>query len=719
MSAELSLPVPERASTTVERVENGFSALILAMMVVLPVFAVTFRWITGVSFAGANLWVQSLNLWLTFAGGALAARAGRHLSLSTGEMFKVAGKRRFYLDAFTSSVGAMVTAALAYASVELTISETGSTMTLPGGVPMWVMQTIMPIGFMAIALRLAWYGNRSRGGRALALLSIGLFALLALVPPGEREWVVWGGSGVILGAVALGAPLFTAMGGVAMLLFYGAPIPISISAVPSETYRIVASPMLPSLPLFTLAGYVLAEGGSSKRMIRLFSALFGWLPGGVAAAAVLVSAFFTTFTGASGVTILALGGLLLPVLEAAGYPRRFAVGLLVASGSIGLLFPPSLPVILYGVASQVPITDLFIGGAVPGVILVVLIIGMAVAFAIVNPPAGEVAVVARPFGAHAGEWLREAWASLWRAGFEVFLPVFVLSAIFGGLMTIFEAAAFTAAYALFTEVVIHRDLHPTRDLPRVFTETAVLMGGVLIILGVALGFTSYLVDAEVPLLVSAWVEARVENQLVFILLLNIILLGVGSMMDIYSAIMVVVPLIVPIAEVFGMNPVHLGVLFLANLELGYLTPPVGINLFLASFRFEMPLTKVYRLVLPFLGVLLLGVLLISYVPWLTTWALEPSSGEQAPDFFSDEPAALPLGAMDLDSLLEEGGDPSRPLGELDLDALLNAPAPPADPSKPLGDLDLDALLQEVEVPVQPPSERDLDVLLDQVEAPAQ
>jgi tripartite ATP-independent transporter DctM subunit len=487
------------------------------------------------------------------------------------------------------------------------------------------------------------------------------------------------------------------MGGMAMLLFYGAPIPISISAVPLETFRIVADPTLASLPLFTLAGYLLAEGGASKRLVHLFQVAFGWLPGGVAAAAVLVCAFFTTFTGASGVTILALGGLLLPALIEAGYKEKFAVGLLAAAGSIGLLFPPSLPVILYGVASKVPIPDLFLGGAVPGALLVFLLVAMSVGTALRQRGLKEWFASDLPLGERVQTRLKDIAIALWGAKFEVLLPVFVLVGFFGGYVTIFEAAAFTAFYALLIEVVIHRDLHPFNDLPAVLVESAKLMGGVLVILGVALGFTNYLVDAEVPLLVRDWVQANVGNKIMFLLMLNLLLLLVGCLMDIYSAIIVIVPLIIPVSAIFGIHPVHLGILFLANLELGYLTPPVGLNLFLASYRFKIPLTRVYRYAMPFLGVMAIGVLLIAYVPILTTWGLEESTGEPV-DFFADEldepltPSAPPMGLdpAALQKMLEEEGDAE--------------PSPPVKPPK----LDMDAIFEELNAD-DDPSQDDTDI----------
>ena len=664
------------------RVENGILVVVLAAMVIGPVAAVLVRWVTGVGLlAGVNEWVQALNLWVEFIGGAVAARTGQHLALSTGTILNIRGRAKAILAGFTSAVATAVTAYLAYASVTLVMAETASALSLWGGVPKWVMECIMPVGFLVMALRFAWHQNDTWAGRGAALAAVVATGALVAVPAGDRSWVVWSGAGVLMVAVAFGAPLFTAMGGIGMLLFYGEPVPVALSAVPSATVQIISDPSLVSLPLFTLAGYLLAEGGASKRLVQVFNVWFGWLPGGVAAAAVLVCAFFTTFTGASGVTILALGGLLLPALEEAGYPRHYAIGLLAASGSIGLLFPPSLPVILYGVQSHVPITDLFIGGLVPGTLLVSLLVGMSVVvglrqhgLAYYTPGGAGASDVS--FGEATRKRGVEMLEALWFAKWEMALPIVVIGGIFGGLVTIFEAAAFTALYAFLIEVVIHRTLSLRKGVPEVVVETAALMGGVLIILGVALGFTSYLVDAQVPEMVRDWVQASVSNRLVFILMLNVLLLLVGCLMDIYSAIVVVVPLIIPVAQVYGIHPVHLGILFLANLELGYLTPPVGLNLFLASFRFKEPLAKVYKDALPFLGMMTVGVLIIAYVPIATLWHFPDEAPAPQPNFFEDldqKPPPKPgeatapdkggiqkLSPEQLQQMLEDSGTPPAP-----------------------------------------------------------
>ncbi len=645
------------------RIEDYFAVAILAAMVLITVAGVLIRWFTGESLAGLTRYVQSLNLWIAFAGAALAARTAKHLSLSTGALLQLQERTRVLVSGFTSAIATAVTAMLAYASVQFVKAMSVSTEVLAGGIPVWFVQCIMPAGFAMMAVRFAIKGNSSWAGRAVALVTVAIAFAAGLIPEGDRGIVLWIGSVVLLVAVALGAPIFTAIGGLAMVLFFGKALPVPVSAVPLETYDIVSEPILVTIPLFTLAGYLLAEGGSSKRLVALFRSWFSWAPGGTAAATVLVCAFFTTFTGASGVTILALGGLLLPILLKAGYPERFAIGLLAASGSIGLLFPPSLPVILYGSVSHVPIDDLYVAGALPGLLLIGLLVVFSVAVGIKHGIKREPLVVS------------DALKALWEAKWEVALPVLVLVGFFGGLMTIFEAAAFTAAYAFFVEVVIYKDLNLREDVPRVFVECATLIGGVLIILGVAKGFTNYLVDAEVPMQMTAWVGSNVGSKILFILLLNIFLLIVGCLMDIFSAIVVVVPLIVPIGLAFGINPMHLGILFLANLELGFLTPPVGMNLFLASFRFKRPLTAVYRMALPFLGILAFGVLLIAYVPSMTTWHQDPAEVE-APINLDEEleetPALVLPDNVDLmQMLMEEDDDSAEPAAE---------PAPP--PAEP-------------------------------------
>jgi len=407
---------------------------------------------------------------------------------------------------------------------------------------------------------------------------------------------------LLLAALA-GTPIFAILGGAAIILFWGREDPLA--SIPLDHYEQVVNPLLPMVPLFTLTGYYLAESGASKRLVRVFMAVFGTFRGGPAIVTALVCAFFTTFTGGSGVTILALGGLLYPVLTAARYSDRHALGLLTGAGSLGILLPPCLPLILYAIIADIPIPQMFLGGILPGLLL----IGLTAAWGIRAGP--KLSASERTL-----HW-PEIRSAVWEAKWELLLPVVAFSGLFFLLPA--EAAAITALYALTIETVVHRDLKLTRDVPRVMTECGLLVGGVLLILGVAMGFTNFLITAQIPDKGVEWVRGAIENPLIFLLVLNVFLLIVGCLMDIYSAIIVVVPLIVPIGLAFGIDPVHLGIIFLANLELGYLTPPVGMNLFLSSYRFGKPMPEVIRATLPMLGVLGIGVLLITYVPVLTTW----------------------------------------------------------------------------------------------------
>lgn len=380
---------------------------------------------------------------------------------------------------------------------------------------------------------------------------------------------------------------------------------IEMSAVAVEIYRLASAPTVLTIPLFTFAGYVLAESKAPLRLLRLSEALLGWLPGGVAIVCLFVCAFFTAFTGASGVTIIALGGLLYPILIEEGYSDKFSLGLITTCGSLGLLFPPSLPIILYGIIGKVDIDDLFLAGLVPGLVLITILSGYAI---------------------YEGRGLKkkekkltwnEVLSAIWGARYEIPLPVLVLGGIYGGVLTASEAAALSAFYALVVNCFLTQDLSLTKDIPRVTSESLTLVGSILLILCCALGLTNYLVDEEIPMKILAAIESLITNRWIFLLLLNVFLLIVGCLMDIFSAIIVVVPLILPIAEKFGVNPIHLAIVFLTNLEIGYITPPVGINLFISSFRFNRPVVELYKVSVPFLLLMLLALLIITYIPWLT------------------------------------------------------------------------------------------------------
>jgi C4-dicarboxylate transporter DctM subunit len=406
----------------------------------------------------------------------------------------------------------------------------------------------------------------------------------------------------ILFLAVIGTPLFVIMTLSALTLFLFADV--TLMAVPTEIYRIASAPTLLTIPLFTFAGYIMAESNSPKRLLKLADAALGWLPGGVAIVSFVICAFFTAFTGASGVTIIALGGLLYPILKNEGYTEKFSLGLITTSGSIGLLFPPSLPIILYGLVAKVDIDQLFKAGILPGILMIV-ILSM---WSIKN---GSSIKSSKKFNG------KDFTVALKGAVPEALLPVFILVGIYGGHTTVTEAAAITAFYILLVECFYYKDLSITKDVPKIILDSMSLVGGILLILCCALGLTSYLVDEEVPMKILEFMRTFLTNKYSFLLFLNIFLLIVGSMMDIFSAIIVVVPLIVPVATEFGIHPVHLAIIFLTNLEIGYITPPVGINLFISSFRFKKPITELYRASFPFLLLLLVVLLIVTYVPILS------------------------------------------------------------------------------------------------------
>jgi len=403
--------------------------------------------------------------------------------------------------------------------------------------------------------------------------------------------------------ILLGLPLFVGILGAAMLGLYVNQV--QLTAIPIEIFRLANAPILLAIPLFTFAGYLLAEGHTSRRLVRFSRSLFGWIPGGLGVVTLASCAFFTAITGATGVTIIALGGLLFPALLSEKYEENFSLGLMTTSGSLGLHFPPSLPIILYGFVSGTSIEKLFIAGLLPGILMV----GVPCLFSVYM---GKKWKLEKPsFSA------REFFSALKEASWELPIPFFIVVGIYSGFSTATEAAALTVAYVLCIKIFVFRELRVTRDVPRVMVDSTKMVGGIMIILGAALGFTNYLVDAFIPMKILKFMEGMIETKLGFLLILNFFLILVGCMMDIFSAILVVVPLIVPLASRYGIDPVHMGIVFLSNLAIGYNTPPVGLNLFIASSRFERPILRIYRATLPFLLLLLVTLLLITYWPGLS------------------------------------------------------------------------------------------------------
>lgn len=587
--------------------EDVLALTVFAGLALLPAIETISRIFKTTGIPASSVLVQHLTLWIGFIGAVLAARQNKLLALTTRPLFEP--ETTLHPGRWLAkTVSFIVLLSLMWGSWELVKVEFQFPNDIAPNIPRWVSQLIMPVGFGLIAVQIYMRSYVNRFHRATMLVATLIWILFALTDSiQEFSPIVWTGIIVLLLSLYFGAPIFVGLGGAAALFFWSDFIPIS--AISAETYRIVVSPSLPTIPLFTLVGYILAESGASQRLVVLFRVLFGWIPGGTPVVIVMLSGFFTALTGGSGVTILALGGLLYPLLIREGYSKMFALGLITVSGSLGLLFPPSLPAIIYGVTAGVSVKEIFIAGLFPGMMLVILVAGWAVW-------QGKVQSVKRySFN------FKKIGSALWEAKWEVMIPFLILFGIFGGFTTLVETAALMVVYVFIIEIWVYKDLS-IRALPKIVINCATLIGGVLIILGVAMGLTSYLVDAQIPSELLAWVKGAVASKYTFLLMLNVFLLLVGCLMDIFSAIIVVVPLIAPLGLYFGIDPVHLAIIFIANLELGFLTPPVGMNLFLAAYRFDEDMPTIYKATLPFFIVRLLAVLAITYIPVLSLGLLK-------------------------------------------------------------------------------------------------
>lgn len=615
--------------TLFRRVEDGVAVVCFVLLAALPAVEIALRSLFRLGVQGYSNYVVHLVLALAFVGGMITSREKQHLAMSAGLALS-RGDLRAGLQTVVSFISVSVCTALAWSSLALLLIGFDAR-TVVGFVPIQIFVAAMPVGFAVMAVRFftrAPAGHGRRAGLVLAFVAGTFFSLSSaynlffsfdLTPPAFLDammngWYTYSWYATVPLAVvlilssAVGVPIFVVLAGVAMMFFSRSGG--SLEVIPLEGYTMLTASSIPAIPLFTLAGFILSESKAGDRMVALFRAFFGWMPGGMAVAAVLVSTFFTTFTGASGVTILALGGLLFFVLTDNGhYSERFSMGLLTGSGSIGLLFPPSLAIILYGTVAQYNIFHLFLGGILPGALFVV---SMALAGVFVSERRGI-----RPVAFS----LKEALSALKASAWEVLLPVVIVLFYFGGLTTLVETSAIAVLYAFLVETVIHKEI-PIRRMPQVILKSVPIVGGVLVILAAARGLSSFIVDVQIPTMLSTWVEANISSRFVFLVLLNLALLATGCIMDLYSAILVVAPLVIPLGTLFGVQPVHLGIIFLANLGLGFITPPVGLNLFLASYRFEQPLIRVYRSVWPFFLLQLAIVLIITYVPWFST-ALVP------------------------------------------------------------------------------------------------
>ena len=592
----------------INRSENLLTIGVFSILTIFPAVEIFTRLMGRPGIPASPILVQHMTLWIGFIGAVLATRQNKLLSLTRDPLFSpdsVFSNGRW----IAKNISFVIIGALFWGSINLVMIEYNYPIQISPGIYRWVIQLIMPIGFLLIGFQILIKSSKESSLRILMLIIGILFVFIGNNDVfRDSVYFLWISVAFILFSMIYGTPIFIGLGGLAVLFFWHDYTPIS--AISAETYRIVVSPTLPTIPLFTLAGYILAESKSSERIFYLFRAAFGWIPGGTPIVIVFLCGFFTALTGGSGVAILALGGLLFPLLKKEGYSELFSLGLITLAGSLGLVFPPSLPLIIYGVTARVSIKDLFIGGLIPGIIIALVI----AAYSIFQGYTQH--VERQSFSIQ--KIIKELKNSFW----EVIIPFLILFGVFGGYTTLVETSATLVVYILFVEVYIYKDLK-LNDLPRIVLDCATLIGGVLIILGVAMGFTSYLVDAQIPMLLMDWVEQNISSKYVFLLLLNILLLVVGCLMDIFSAIIIIVPLITPLLTLFpDIHPVHLAVIFIANLELGYLTPPVGMNLFLSAYRFEKDMPTVYKATLPFFLLSVLIVLAITYIPIISLGLLK-------------------------------------------------------------------------------------------------
>ena len=588
-----------------------FDALIaggaLALMLLIPLLEIGLRPLFGRGIENAPVLVQHLGLVLAMFG-ALVAERGQHLS-SLGAGFAAAGNPlvRTTAQVFAQASAAVLCGMLTQTSWTFVASEMEAPRDIAYGNAGWMVEIAMPIGFAVLGCKLAGRITEHLPGRIVLglLLPLGGF-LFASYFDGSTlpfwPFAIW-----LIAVLLCGAPIFAVLGGLALALFWSEGQPLA--SVPLSHYQITVNPSLPALPLFTLAGLLFARTGAAARLGTLFTALFGNGVSGTAIAAAVLCSFFTAFTGGSGVTILALGGLLLPLLTKAGFPEQRGISLVTSASALGVLLAPSVPLIMYAIIARVPINTMFLAGVLPAVVMVgfLLLVGGylrrgATAAAIASEPHNFSAV--RP--------------ALWAAKWELLAPVVAIGSLVSGIATPTESAALTAAYALLTQALAHREL----DWPhirRALADCAEVIGGIMVILGMALGLTNYLVDAGIPDAAIDWVQSVLPNKFAFLIALNLFLLLAGALMEIYAAIVVLVPLLLPVAISYGIDPVHFGVIFLANIEMGFLCPPAGMNIYFASAMFGKSIRYVAVSVLPAVLAMLLGALTISALPFLATW----------------------------------------------------------------------------------------------------
>ena len=576
------------------------------ILISFPIFQILGRYINFFSIPASQEIVQHMTLWIGFIGAVIAARSNKLLSVVREPVFKSMKKvslSQFFVHIFSLSV--IFVLSVSYLKM-IQIGFQYPDYIAPF-IPTWFAQSIIPVGLILI-----WYQMILTSSSDLKYrLFISIFSMIPTMIlyfwqfPLSNPFLLWSKVIFSIILVAFGLPIFILLASLSIFFFLSEPTEWAtnfdlISTISDSAYRIVVSPTLAAIPIFTLAGYILAESKISERLINFFKASVGWLPGSTVLIVVLLCAFFTALTGGSGVTILALGAILYPILIHDGYSERFSLGIITTAGSLGLLFPPSLPAIIYSVTAGINPLELFRQAFLPAIFL------MSIMF--------FYGLYKRPQVRKIEKFdLSRALETANIAKWEIAIPVLIILSLFTGFATLVESAALLVFYVISVELFIYKDIS-MKDLPKIIINCATLVGGVLIILGFAMGFTGYLVDAQIPLKILNYVQSTISSKIIFLLALNILLLIVGCLMDVFSAIIVVVPLIAPLAAYFGIDPFHLAIIFIANLELGYITPPVGMNLYLSSYRFDKDMPTIYNATLPFFFIRLIGVLLITYIP---------------------------------------------------------------------------------------------------------
>ena len=585
---------------------NALCLLLFLILISFPIFQILSRYISFFSIPASQEIVQHMTLWIGFVGAVIAARSNKLLSVVREPVFRSAKKislTQSLVHIFSVSIVFVLSVSyLKMIQIGIQYPEN-----IAPFIPTWVAQSIIPLGLILI-----WYQMILTSSSDLKYkLFLAIFSIIPTIVlyfwqfPLANPLLLWTKVLFAVVLVAFGLPIFVLLASLSIFFFLSEPSDWAtnfdlISTISDSAYRIVVSPTLAAIPIFTLAGYILAESKISERLINFFKSSVGWIPGSTVLIVVLLCAFFTALTGGSGVTILALGAILYPILIHDGYSERFSLGIITTAGSLGLLFPPSLPAIIYSVTAGINPLELFRQAFIPAIFL------MSIMF--------FYGLYKRPKARKIEKFdLSKALNTANIAKWEIAIPILIILSLFTGFATLVESAALLVLYVISVELFIYKDIS-MKDLPKIVINCATLVGGVLIILGFAMGFTGYLVDAQIPLKILNYVQSTISSKIIFLLALNILLLIVGCLMDVFSAIIVVVPLIAPLATYFGIDPFHLAIIFIANLELGYITPPVGMNLYLSSYRFEKDMPTIYNATLPFFFIRLIGVLLITYIP---------------------------------------------------------------------------------------------------------